>query len=140
MGAGAAPGARAGAARRGRAVRAVAAGPRQRDRDPARRAPPRPFELYAHTRAGAAAGLSPEDLRALAAGQPPALSTDTERITYAATRAILATGTLQDEEYAQAVSVLGATGLFELATLIGWYSMVAVQLAVFGLRPPGEPG
>ena len=99
-----------------------------------------PFELYAHTRAGAAAGLSPEDLRALAAGQPPALSTDAERITYAVTRAILATGTLDDEEYAAAVSVLGATGLFELTTLIGWYSMVAVQLAVFGLRPPGEPG
>jgi 4-carboxymuconolactone decarboxylase len=99
-----------------------------------------PFELYAHTRAGAAAGLSPEDLRALAAGQPPALSTDEERITYAVTRAILAAGTLDDEEYAAAVSVLGAAGLFELATLIGWYSMVAVQLAVFGLRPPGEPG
>ncbi len=99
-----------------------------------------PFELYAHTRAGAAAGLSREDLDALAAGQPPALTTEEERVTYAVTRRILAAGTLDDDEYAQAVSVLGTRRLFELSTLIGWYSMVAVQLSVFGLLPPGEPG
>ena len=98
-----------------------------------------PFELYAHTRAGAAAGLSPDDLGALAAGQPPALTTQAERVTYAVTRAVLTDGTLDDEQYAQAAGVLGAGQLFELTTLIGWYSMVAVQLAVFGLMPPGEP-
>lgn len=99
-----------------------------------------PFELYAHTRAGAAAGLSPEDLGALAGGQAPALTTAVEQAVYAVTRRVLAAGTLDDDEYARAASVLGAAGLLELTTLIGWYSMVAVQLAVFGLRPPGEPG
>jgi alkylhydroperoxidase family enzyme len=99
-----------------------------------------PFELHAHTRAGAAAGLSPEDLGALAGGQPPALTTAVEQAVYAVTRRILAAGTLDDDEYAQAVSVLGTRRLFELSTLIGWYSMVAVQLSVFGLLPPGEPG
>jgi len=99
-----------------------------------------PFELYAHTRAGAAAGLSPDDLDALAAGQPPVLTTETERAVYAATARILAAGTLDGEQYAQAVSVLGTGGLLELTTLIGWYTMIAVQLGVFGLLPPGEPG
>ena len=99
-----------------------------------------PFELHAHTRAGAAAGLSREDLDALAAGQPPALTTETERAIYAVTRRVLAAGALDDDEYAQAVSVLGTGGLFELTTLIGWYSMLAIQLSVFGLVPPGDPG
>jgi len=102
-----------------------------------------PFELYAHTRAGAAAGLSREDLDALAAGRPPVLMTEAERTVYAAARQILAVGTLDGDEYTLAVGVLGAGGLFELTTLIGWYSMVAVQLSVFGLLPPeaaGEPG
>jgi 4-carboxymuconolactone decarboxylase len=99
-----------------------------------------PFELHAHTRAGKAAGLSEEDLGALAAGQPPALTTETERVVYAVTQRLLATGTLDDEEYAQAVAVLGTGGLLELTTIIGWYNMLAIQLSVFGLVPPGEPG
>jgi 4-carboxymuconolactone decarboxylase len=98
-----------------------------------------PFELHAHTRAGAAAGLSQEDLDALAAGQPPALTTEPERVIYAVTRQILAAGTLDDGAYTSAVRVLGAEGLFELTTLIGWYTMLAFQLSVFGLLPPGEP-
>jgi 4-carboxymuconolactone decarboxylase len=99
-----------------------------------------PFELHAHTRAGAAAGLSPEDLDALAAGRPPALTTEEERVTYAVTTAILAAGTLDDDEYALAAGVLGTGGLFELTTLIGYYTMLAIQLSVFGLLPPGDPG
>ena len=99
-----------------------------------------PFELHAHTRAGAAAGLSPEDLDALAAGQPPALTSEAERVTYAVTGRILADGTLDDDQYALAVKELGTGGLFELVTLIGYYAMLAVQLSVFGLLPPGERG
>jgi alkylhydroperoxidase family enzyme len=99
-----------------------------------------PFEVHAHTRAGAAAGLSQADLDALAAGQPPALATEEERVIYAVTRQILAAGTVDDGEYARAVSVLGTAGLFELTTLIGWYTMLAFQLSVFGVLPPGEPG
>ena len=59
---------------------------------------------------------------------------------YAVTRQILADGTVSDAEYARAVSVLGTAGLFELTTLIGWYTMLAFQLSVFGVLPPGEPG
>ena len=99
-----------------------------------------PFELHAHTRAGAVAGLTREDLDALAAGQPPVLTTEAEQAVYAATRRLLAAGTLDASEYAQAVGVLGTGGLFELCTLIGYYAMLAVQLSVFGLLPPGEPG
>ena len=90
--------------------------------------------------ASAAAGLSQADLDALAAGEPPALTTEPERVIYALTRRILAAGAVDDDEYAQAVAVLGAAGLLELTTLLGWYSMLAIQLSVFGLLPPGERG
>lgn len=99
-----------------------------------------PFEIYAHSRGGLAAGLSPADLDALAAGQPPALADDTERAAYAATREILADGTLSHDSYRAAVTVLTERGLFEVVALIGWYSMLAVQLAVFGVQPPGAAG
>ncbi|HVT67478.1 MAG TPA: carboxymuconolactone decarboxylase family protein [Trebonia sp.] len=99
-----------------------------------------PFELHAHTLAGTAAGLSQQDLDALAAGQPPELATEPERVIYAVTRRILDAGTLDDDEYAEAVSVLGTAGLLELTTIIGWYNMLAVQLSVFGLLPPGQAG
>jgi 4-carboxymuconolactone decarboxylase len=98
------------------------------------------FELHAHTRAGAAAGLSAEDLDALAAGQPPALTTEEERVTYAVTRGILTAGTIDADEFARAAGVLGTGRLFELTTLIGYYTMLAIQLSVFGLLPPGESG
>jgi 4-carboxymuconolactone decarboxylase len=99
-----------------------------------------PFEVHAHTRAGAAAGLSEEDLAALAAGQPPALATEEERVIYAVTRRILAAGTVDEDEFATAAAVLGTGRLFELTTLIGYYTMLAIQLSVFGVLPPGEPG
>jgi 4-carboxymuconolactone decarboxylase len=99
-----------------------------------------PFELHAHTLAGTAAGLSAEDLAALADGQPPALTTDEERTVYAVTRRLVTAGTLDDDEYGQAVSALGTAGLLELTTIIGWYAMLAIQLSVFGLLPPEAPG
>lgn len=97
-----------------------------------------PFELYAHTRAGRAAGLTDDDLAALADGRDPAAPSDVERAVLAATRELLATGTLDDAGYRAAVDVLGAPALFELVTIVGWYTMVAMQLAVFDVRPPSS--
>jgi 4-carboxymuconolactone decarboxylase len=95
-----------------------------------------PFELYAHTRAGAAAGLSEADLDALAEARKPELGTGQERAAYEVTRQILDTGGLDGNTYAEAVAELTVEGLFELVTLVGWYSMLAIQLAAFELLPP----
>jgi alkylhydroperoxidase family enzyme len=97
-----------------------------------------PFELYAHTKAGAAAGLSPADLDALAAGDPPDLTTGEERVAHGVTRQILDTGTLDDDTYAEAVAELTVGRLFELVTLVGYYTMLAVQLSAFNLLPPNN--
>lgn len=94
------------------------------------------FEQYAHVAAGRAAGLSDVELTALAAGrEPDGLAAD-EHAVHLATAAMMARGTLDDGEYAEVVGVLGERGLFELVILVGWYQMLATQLAVFAVEPP----
>jgi len=94
------------------------------------------FELHAHRLAGAAAGLTESDLTALSEGKEPADLTDVESGVFRTTRRILDRGTLDDDEFRDAEGVLGAPGLLELVTILGYYNMVAWQLAVFDVRPP----
>ena len=96
------------------------------------------FELYAHTRAGAAAGLTDADLTALADDREPAGLSDVESCVFRATRRILDHGTLDEDEFRDAAGLLGEPGLLELVTIIGYYNMVAWQLAVFDIQPPDE--
>jgi alkylhydroperoxidase family enzyme len=98
------------------------------------------FERFAHAQAGLRAGLTEDDLAALAAGKPPELITDEERSVYAATRRILDSGSLDHEAYVDAAGVLTAPRLFELVTLVGYYLMLATQLSVFDIQPPGPAG
>ncbi|GIM92027.1 carboxymuconolactone decarboxylase family protein [Paractinoplanes toevensis] len=94
------------------------------------------FELYAHERAGAAAGLTEADLANLADGKEPTTTSEIESCCFHTTRHLLEHGTLDDESYAAAAATLGEAGLFELVTVVGYYNMVALQLAVFDVRPP----
>jgi alkylhydroperoxidase family enzyme len=93
------------------------------------------FELYAHRLAGAAAGLAVADLAALADNKEPAGMSDVEACIFRTTRRILDRGTLDDDEFRGATGVLGEAGLLELVTILGYYTMVAWQLAVFDVRP-----
>ncbi len=97
-----------------------------------------PFERFAHQQAGLKKGLTQQDIEALLAGEPPALVTDEEHAVYEATRRILDTGTLDAQEYAKYAAVLSVPHLFELVTLIGYYSMLATQLSVFDIQPPDQ--
>ncbi|BCB89439.1 carboxymuconolactone decarboxylase family protein [Phytohabitans suffuscus] len=96
-----------------------------------------PFERYAHERAGAAAGLTAGDLAALAEGRDPAELSDVESLVLGVTRSVLDRGTLSDGEFRDAAGLLGEAGLFELVTIVGYYTMLAWQLAVFDIRPAG---
>jgi 4-carboxymuconolactone decarboxylase len=98
------------------------------------------FERFAHEQAGLKAGLTDDDLAALAAGKPPGLHTEEELAVYEATRAILDFGALDDRAYQAAAGVLTARGLFELVTLVGYYVMLATQLSVFDIQPPRAAG
>ena len=96
------------------------------------------FEAYAHMAAGRSAGLTEDELGALAADRDPELVAADEIAVRATTKVLLERGTLDATEYAAARDVLGERGLFELVILVGYYQLLATQLAVFDVRPPEE--
>jgi 4-carboxymuconolactone decarboxylase len=96
------------------------------------------FERFAHEQAGRKAGLSADDLAALAAGTPPVLDSAEERAVYEVTRRVLDAQSLTAPEYEEFAGVLSVPRLFELVTLIGYYLMLATQLAVFDIQPPAR--
>ncbi len=90
------------------------------------------FEREAHEAVGRASGdLAESEMAALRAGRMPELTAPAERAALRATTALLRHGTLDDDEYADAVTAVGERGVFELTTLVGYYSMLALQLRVF---------
>lgn len=57
---------------------------------------------------------------------------------YEVTRRVLDGHSLTAPEYEELASTLTVPRLFELVTLIGYYLMLATQLAVFDIQPPAE--
>lgn len=95
-----------------------------------------PFELFAHEPAARAAGWSDDDLGALRAGRVPPGADEEVRVSLEVAWRLLDAATLDAEEYARAAEYLGPVRLFHLVTLVGYYRMVATQLAVFDIQPP----
>lgn len=91
------------------------------------------FELMAHTALGRATGLGDDDLKTLADGRTPPSADDDETVACAVVRALLDDGNLAHDEYVAAAAQLGEATVFELTTLVGYYSMLALQLRVFGV-------
>ena len=99
------------------------------------------FEQYAHEAVGRRAGLTDDELAALREADTDRLADDAERLVATTTATLVARGDLDDDEYEAAVSLLGLAGVFELLTLVGYYSTLALQLRVFRVgRPDGEQG
>jgi 4-carboxymuconolactone decarboxylase len=93
------------------------------------------FERYAHEAAGRAAGLTDAHLAAIRDGGHTTL-TGREAVVAQTTAALAARGDLDDAQYDEAISQLGADGLFELLTLVGYYATLALQLRVFRVPAP----
>jgi 4-carboxymuconolactone decarboxylase len=93
------------------------------------------FERSAHEAIGRSVGLTDEEMTAIAAKAPLRLPDPLEVCVLSVSRALLEDGDLDDAAYAEAVEVLGETGMVELSTVIGYYSLVALQLRLF--RVPG---
>ena len=93
------------------------------------------FERSAHEAIGRSAGLTDEEMAAIAAKAPLTLADEKEACVLSVSRALLEHGDLDDAAYAAAVKVLGEAGMVELSTVVGYYSLVALQLRLF--RVPG---
>jgi 4-carboxymuconolactone decarboxylase len=89
------------------------------------------FEQRAHEPIAANAGLSGADLAALREGEPVDLIDPEEAAVLQATRHLLRDHDLADDSYRATVDALGSDKLFELTTLVGYYSMLALQMNAF---------
>lgn len=93
------------------------------------------FEWYAHEAVGRSAGLDEAELAAVRDGRYAAL-TGREAVVARTVNALVVRGDLDDAEYLEVVEVVGAAGLFELLTLVGYYATLALQLRVFRVPAP----
>jgi 4-carboxymuconolactone decarboxylase len=102
------------------------------------------FEQYAHEAVARSAGLTDAGLAAIRDGNYAELAgqdghpsaTGREAVVARTAAALVARGDLDDAEYREAVGHLGAAGVFELLTLVGYYAALALQLRVFRVPAP----
>lgn len=96
------------------------------------------FEWYAHAPLAADAGLPAAVLEAVRTGGPVEPDDPAERAAAAVVSQLLQRGDVDDDAWAGAVGTLGAAGAVELTTLVGYYSLLALQMRV--LRVPVPDG
>lgn len=89
------------------------------------------FERLAHEPAARTAGLTQAQVNAALSGLVPDGVTDSEVLVCQLARAMTVDRTLPDEGYAAGISVLGRERLADLTWLVGYYSALALSLAVF---------
>ncbi len=94
------------------------------------------FERYAHEAVGRAVGLTDDEMAAIRSGDDAIWGDPLERTVATASRALVAEGDLDDEQYAAAAEALGEAGVFELVVLVGYYVLLAMQLRVFRVALP----
>lgn len=94
------------------------------------------FEQYAHRTAARQAGLAAADVDALLAARPVHFTDPVEQECHRLAGILMDRERLSDTEYGEAVGRLGEQRVFELTAIVGWYRMIALQLAAFDVRPP----
>jgi 4-carboxymuconolactone decarboxylase len=89
------------------------------------------FERLAHEPAALRAGLSQAQVNAVLSGQIPGGLTGDEALTCKLAQVMTAERNLPGEDYEAGVAALGRERLAELTWLVGYYSALALSLAVF---------
>jgi 4-carboxymuconolactone decarboxylase len=96
------------------------------------------FEWWAHARMAREHGVADAVVDAIGQGQDPAFEADDERAVYAVARQLTDTGRLDQDAYDAARQLLGDTGLVELVSLCGYYTLISFLLNAFAVPlPPG---
>ena len=91
-------------------------------------------EWNAHQPLALKAGLKPEVAEAINDHQNPLFDDKKEEIIYELATSILENKTLDDKTYRKALGNFGETTLFELTSIIGYYSCIAIQMNCFDVR------
>jgi len=88
------------------------------------------FERESHESVGLAVGLTPDQIAEIRSGLVPALDDAHETACAHLARAMV-DGDVDDDSWAAWAGTVGNTTIFELATLVGYYATLALQMRVF---------
>lgn len=98
------------------------------------------YEWFAHERHARHFGVSEETIEAIRNRKRPVLEDETEEAAYALTVELLETQAVSEATYGRALKALGEQALIDLATAVGFYTMVAMMLVTFRVDvPDGNP-
>jgi 4-carboxymuconolactone decarboxylase len=94
------------------------------------------YELYAHSAAARTAGLPPDTIRVLAAGQMPGDLPAAEQAAWRFTRQLTADRRVEQPVYDQALAAFSTRGIADMLNLIGAYQTVCGILNAFEIPAP----
>ena len=94
------------------------------------------FEWFAPAPIAIREGLAEDVVEAIRTGTTPAFASGDESAVYGFVRALLETGRIEDNVYADMKSRFGEDGIVELIGIVGHYSGVAMTLNTFEIVPP----
>jgi 4-carboxymuconolactone decarboxylase len=84
-------------------------------------------------------GVADLVIEAIRRGEEPPFEAEDERAVHAVARQLASTGRISQDAYDAAHQVLGDTGMVELVTLCGYYTLISYLLNGFDVPlPPGE--
>ena len=96
------------------------------------------FEWWAHARMAREHGVPDGAVDAIGRGEVPAFEGDDERAVYAVASELARTGQVSQVSYDTARTLLGETGMVELVSLCGYYTLISFLLNAFAVPlPPG---
>ena len=96
------------------------------------------FEWWAHARMARRHGVTDPVIEAIRRGEDPPFEAEDERAVHAAARQLATTGRISQDAYDAVHQVLGDTGMVELVTLCGYYTLISYLLNGFDVPlPPG---
>lgn len=94
------------------------------------------FEFWAHARLAANAGVSAEAIDAIRDGDQPDFGDERQQTVYQFGRELIENQRVSDETYAALKGILGERGVFEVASVMGYYALVSIGLNTFDVAMP----
>lgn len=96
------------------------------------------FEQYSHAALGRGAGLSDDEVEAIASGACAPTLSEAESLVREVVDSLVTVADLDDDLYERAVSRLGTPALVDLVYLVGFYELTALSLQVFRVPLPAD--
>ena len=82
-------------------------------------------------------GVDTDALEALRQGLPARFKKADEAATYELAQELLNSRNVSDATYARVKAVLGERGILDVVAVLGYYSLIAMSMKAFALRPDG---